>query len=454
MAGTNNFLVFNEANDPDKTMGDADYLADSYRIDGLIPMIADPVAHNKMYRQWSIMTAALGGVVASADYNASDADLLTLQSNIKSAIEDISEAKVNTRITNLENWKSDITATPAELNILDGATLTTSELNILDGVTATTSEINILDGVTATASEINVLDGLTSSTSELNILTGATVTTTELNYLSGAESNIQDQINSISGTLGTPFPAWIKNTAYSVGSICICVGFDSYKYLECVTAGTSDTTAPANTAVGQMITDNTAKWLVCDWRDSAPVGTIRQELAKRDGWLKANGSTVNRADYPRLWSYAVANSLTTNDTANNPGLFGEGDGTTTFVLPDFDDYFVRYSFARTAGSLQLSQMASHTHSCGNQSASHKHSVSYQNANHSHSFSSFTAGLQVGGNAVAVLGGSGVTVTGGISANHAHELGYQDTSHNHTIGSAGSGSNTYPDNVTMQMYVKY
>ena len=342
MAGTNNFLVFNEANDPDKTMGDADYLADSYRIDGLIPMIADPVAHNKMYRQWSIMTAALGGVVASADYNASDADLLTLQSNIKSAIEDISEAKVNTRITNLENWKSDITATPAELNILDGATLTTSELNILDGVTATTSEINILDGVTATASEINVLDGLTSSTSELNILTGATVTTTELNYLSGAESNIQDQINSISGTLGTPFPAWIKNTAYSVGSICICVGFDSYKYLECVTAGTSDTTAPANTAVGQMITDNTAKWLVCDWRDSAPVGTIRQELAKRDGWLKLNGATINAADYPRLVSWLSSNSLIQAYTATpvvTDFTFGDANNDTV-ILPDLTDLFI------------------------------------------------------------------------------------------------------------------
>lgn len=454
MAGTNTFLVFNEANDPDHTMSDADYLADTYRMNGLIPMISDPVAHNKMYRQWSIMAAALGGVISDANYNAEDSSLSDLKTSLKSTIEDVAEAKVDTRLTTLETWKGDITATPAEINILDGATLDTAELNVLDGITATTSELNILDGVTATASEINVLDGLTSSTSELNILTGATVTTTELNYLSGAESNIQNQINSISGSLATPFPAWIKNTAYSVGDICICQGFDSYKYLECVEAGTSDATPPANTAVGQMITDNSVKWLVCDWRDSAPVGSFRSDMVTRAGWLKANGSTVNRADYPRLWSYAVANSLTTNDPTNNPGLFGEGDGTATFELPNFDDYFVRYSFTRTAGSLQLSQMASHTHSCGNQSASHKHSIGNQSANHTHSFNSFAAGLQVGGNAVAVLGGSGVTATGGISASHTHTLGNQDTSHNHTIGSTGSGSNTYPDNITMQIYIKY
>ena len=51
-----------------------------------------------------------------------------------------------------------ISATAAELNIMDGVTATTAELNIMDGVTSTTAELNILDGVTATASEINALD--------------------------------------------------------------------------------------------------------------------------------------------------------------------------------------------------------------------------------------------------------------------------------------------------------
>lgn len=74
-----------------------------------------------------------------------------------------------------------VTASQAELNILDGATLSTAELNVLDGVTASTAELNILDGVTATAAELNVLDGITSSTAELNILDGVTVTASDLN---------------------------------------------------------------------------------------------------------------------------------------------------------------------------------------------------------------------------------------------------------------------------------
>jgi len=41
-----------------------------------------------------------------------------------------------------------ITATAAELNIMDGVTSTAAELNILDGVTASAADINLIDGIT------------------------------------------------------------------------------------------------------------------------------------------------------------------------------------------------------------------------------------------------------------------------------------------------------------------
>jgi hypothetical protein len=78
-----------------------------------------------------------------------------------------------------------VSATVAELNIMDGVTATTSELNVMDGITATTSELNILDGVTATASELNILDGVTATASELNVMDGITATTAELNLIDG-----------------------------------------------------------------------------------------------------------------------------------------------------------------------------------------------------------------------------------------------------------------------------
>ena len=61
-----------------------------------------------------------------------------------------------------------VTASAAELNVLDGITASTTELNLLDGVTATTPELNILDGVTATAAELNILDGVTATAADLN----------------------------------------------------------------------------------------------------------------------------------------------------------------------------------------------------------------------------------------------------------------------------------------------
>ena len=96
-----------------------------------------------------------------------------------------------------------ISATTTELNILGGVTATTSELNILDGVTATTAELNTLDGVTATTAELNILDGVTSTTAELNILDGVTATTAELNHTDGVTSNIQTQLNAKGVTFTT-----------------------------------------------------------------------------------------------------------------------------------------------------------------------------------------------------------------------------------------------------------
>ncbi len=82
-------------------------------------------------------------------------------------------------------------------------------------------------------------------------------------------------------------------------------------------------------------------------RDATPVGAVRGELYVPAGYVKANGATANRADFPRLVAFATAHNLWTADTTNNPGLFGEGDGSTTMVLPDWTDRMAQ--FAATAG---------------------------------------------------------------------------------------------------------
>jgi hypothetical protein len=56
--------------------------------------------------------------------------------------------------------------------------------------------------VTATAAELNIMDGVTASTAELNIMDGVTATTTELNYTDGVSSNIQTQLNTKHDAVG------------------------------------------------------------------------------------------------------------------------------------------------------------------------------------------------------------------------------------------------------------
>ena len=82
-----------------------------------------------------------------------------------------------------------VTATSAEINILDGVTATATELNIMDGVTATTAELNIMDGVTSTTAELNILDGVTSSATELNYVDITTLGTSEASKAVTVDSN-------------------------------------------------------------------------------------------------------------------------------------------------------------------------------------------------------------------------------------------------------------------------
>jgi len=73
---------------------------------------------------------------------------------------------------------------------------TTQEVdNLLSGKSATghTHTLSNITDVTATAAEINILDGVTATTSEIN-------------YLSGLTDNIQDQLDSVGNSLGDYIP--------------------------------------------------------------------------------------------------------------------------------------------------------------------------------------------------------------------------------------------------------
>ena len=77
----NSFLVFDEQGT--NIMSDAEYQSASQRISGVVPGLAEPEMHNKLYRQATIMGAAIGKVLVEAGYDASDANMTALAANIK-----------------------------------------------------------------------------------------------------------------------------------------------------------------------------------------------------------------------------------------------------------------------------------------------------------------------------------------------------------------------------------
>jgi len=133
--------------------------------------------------------------------------------------------KLNANLDSVDTLLGGVTN--AEFEILDGATISTVELNYLSGVTSsvqtqldskgTVSSLADLS-VTATAAELNILDGVTATAAELNILDGVTATAAELNY------------NNIT-TLGTSQPSKIV-TADANGDVLLSEELKAKSYNE------------------------------------------------------------------------------------------------------------------------------------------------------------------------------------------------------------------------------
>ena len=137
-----------------------------------------------------------------------------------------------------------------------------------------------------------------------------------------------------------------RSRAYQVGDIAYSKHLPSWARLECVRAGTTGAELPTRIEQmvqngGVIVTDGTVVWIIDDLRDGTPVGAVRGSLYLPAGYVKANGATVQRSDYPRLVTLVDKHNLWTDDVTANAGLFGRGDGSATFVLPNWTDRMVQ-----------------------------------------------------------------------------------------------------------------
>ena len=90
------------------------------------------------------------------------------------------------------------------------------------------------------------------------------------------------------------------------------------------------------------------------------IGSFINAYTIFDNCIVAFGGEFNRADYPKLWAYLQGKAFLkteaqwqTESTANGGicGFFSDGNGTTTFRVPNLDKAFLRPE-SRTIGSFE------------------------------------------------------------------------------------------------------
>ena len=228
----------------------------------------------------------------------------------------------------------------------EAATSATNAKTQAETATTQAADAKTSASQSASSASASATSASNAKTSETNAKTSETQAGTYANAAKVSETNAAESAR-IATEYGGDFNMLKRNKPYSVGDIAYSPSLPSWARLECVTAGTTADIAPSSLTTvssgGILISDGTVTWIVDDVRDMTPVGCVRGSLFLPKGYIKANGATVQRADYPRLVHFIESNNLWTDDTTNNTGLFGKGDGSSTFVLPDYRERMMQYT---------------------------------------------------------------------------------------------------------------
>ena len=232
---------------------------------------------------------------------------------------------------------------------------------------------------------------------------------------------------------------------------------------------------------------NTTQWvrLADNPRDAVPTGAVFAfpTASAPNGYLECDGSAVSRSTYASLFALIGIN-------------YGNGDGTTTFNLPDYRGEFLRGfnngsgndpnavsrldrgdgTTGDNVGTRQTNLTQSHVHGIdppainSTNGGYHGHTIqprtfnTNSNGNHSHSIGSFTLNTSTAGNhnhprfyanrSVGSVGsttvrevgtGSGTGAPTGYAGNHNHQVNFPTRT---TTSSGNHTHSVYVNNLTM------
>lgn len=124
------------------------------------------------------------------------------------------------------------------------ASVTDEEIAVFDGTTGAIIQGGV---ITATPAELNIMDGVTSTYAELNKLDGIDTTAAELGYVHDVTSAIQTQLNGKADV----FIAVAQNGhGLTVGNAIYCTGANTYAKALADAAATSDVVGVVSVDVG------------------------------------------------------------------------------------------------------------------------------------------------------------------------------------------------------------
>lgn len=250
----------------------------------------------------------------------------------------------------------------SDFQLYDGSLITSTQFDynfqrIPTFWSSGTYDINV-DSITA-----NTYNNL--PTNSFTATAGETITAGDIVRWSGGQ--IFRATNASSA--GVTSLAGIASTT-TVSGQTVTVVRDYYNSLSGLTAGTTYyvgvdgaivTTEPAAYPVEIGFASSTTQLNIRFKEDTTPTGTIiaYTTATQPNGTLRADGSTISRTTYARLFDVIGT-------------TYGAGDGSTTFVLPDYDGEFLRgLDTGRTIGDIQVDATAVNGLSTGS-AGSHNH----------------------------------------------------------------------------------
>lgn len=165
--------------------------------------------------------------------------------------------------------------------------------------------------------------------------------------------------------------SWQPGKAYIEGDVCYpsLEQGKSFMLLECVVAGKTGTTEPLWGNVHTEQVDGSVTWSIkkigSGEGSGIAIGTTIQHLGitPPEGFLALKGQEVGRATYPELWNWVKEKSgllvteadwqVSYNLNSGNCGNYSDGDGTTTFRLPNITAFIrPQGDSSRTVGEYQ------------------------------------------------------------------------------------------------------